>query len=128
MSIQLSLIKRQKLLILIKWTNTNLLNAKFNLFLSSLWIIFQTSIPITVWYEYIELISVIPLHMDKQRQNDQLEPIYNSSVPTQDVALKTDQERWTIERGGGRASERSALVTQHYEYIDLIIWMDVTQK
>ena len=27
--------------------------------------------------------------MDKQRQDDQLEPTYNSSVPIQDVALKT---------------------------------------
>ncbi len=27
--------------------------------------------------------------MDEQRQDDQLEPIYNSSVPIQDVALKT---------------------------------------
>ena len=30
--------------------------------------------------------------MDKQRQDDQLEPIYNSSVPIQDVALKTYKE------------------------------------
>ena len=29
-----------------------------------------------------------PPHMDKQRQDNQLEPIYNS-VPIQDVALKT---------------------------------------
>ena len=27
-----------------------------------------------------------PLHMDEQRQDDQLEPIYNSSVPIQDIA------------------------------------------
>ena len=26
-----------------------------------------------------------PLHMDDQRQNNQLEPIYNKSVPIQDV-------------------------------------------
>ena len=30
-----------------------------------------------------------PLHMDEQRQDDQLEPTYNSSVLIQDVALKT---------------------------------------
>ena len=29
------------------------------------------------------------LHMDPQRKDDQLEPIYNSSVPIQDVAWKT---------------------------------------
>ena len=33
-----------------------------------------------------------PLHMDEQRQDDQLEPTYNSSVPIQDVALKTNQK------------------------------------
>ena len=37
--------------------------------------------------------------MDKQRQDDQLEPIYNGSVPIQDVALKTYRERCTIENG-----------------------------
>ena len=42
--------------------------------------------------------------MDEQKQDDQLEPIYYSSVPIQDVALKTYRERWTIERGGGRGS------------------------
>ena len=36
------------------------------------------------------------LHMDEQRQDDQLEPIYNSSVPTLDVTLKTYRERWMI--------------------------------
>ena len=47
------------------------------------------------------------LHMDEQKQEDQLEPIYNGSVPIQDVALKTYRERWTIETGGKRGSERS---------------------
>ena len=38
--------------------------------------------------------------MDEQKQNDQLEPTYNSSVPIQDVALKNlpeamdDREGW----------------------------------
>ena len=54
-----------------------------------------------------------PLHMDEQRQDDQLEPTYNSSVPIQDVALKTDRKRWTIEKGGGRGSGRSVLMMQH---------------
>ena len=41
--------------------------------------------------------------MDVQRQDDQLRPTYNSSVPIQDVALKTYLKRWTIEKGGGRS-------------------------
>ena len=38
--------------------------------------------------------------MDEQRLDDQLEPIYNSSVPIQDTALKNlssavdDRDRW----------------------------------
>ena len=51
--------------------------------------------------------------MDEQRQEDQLEPIYNSSVPIQDVALKTYRELWTIERGGGRRSGKSTLAVRH---------------
>ena len=35
--------------------------------------------------------------MDKQRQDNQHEPIFNSSVPIQDIALKTYQEQWMIE-------------------------------
>ena len=45
--------------------------------------------------------------MDEQRQDDQLEPIYNKSVSIQDVALKTSRERWTIETDGKRGSGRS---------------------
>ena len=45
--------------------------------------------------------------MDVQRQDDHIEPIYNSSVPVQDVTLKTYRERWTLEKGGSRGSERS---------------------
>ena len=51
--------------------------------------------------------------MDKQRQDDQLEPIYNSSVPIQDVALKIYRERWTIEKGGERGSGRSMQAARH---------------
>ena len=42
-----------------------------------------------------------PLPMDEQRQNDQVEHIYNSSVEIQDIALKTYRERWTIDAVGG---------------------------
>ena len=41
-----------------------------------------------------------PLHMDEQNQDDQLEPIYNSSVLIQDVT----RERWKIEKYGGIGS------------------------
>ena len=51
--------------------------------------------------------------MDKQRQDNQLEPIYNSSVPIQDIGLKIYRERWTIEAGGGRGSGRSMLTAQN---------------
>ena len=44
--------------------------------------------------------------------DDQLEPIYNSSVPIHDVALKTHPERWTIETGGSRGPGRSVLTAR----------------
>ena len=46
--------------------------------------------------------------MDEQRQDDKLEPTYKSSVPIQDVVLKTYWKRWTTEKGG--ESGRFALV------------------
>ena len=51
--------------------------------------------------------------MDKQREDDQLEPIYKISVPIHDVALMTYQEQWTIETSGKRESRRSVLVMRH---------------
>ena len=51
--------------------------------------------------------------MDEQRQDDQLEPVYNSSVPIQDIALKTSREWWTIDTGGDRRSGRSVLAVRH---------------
>ena len=56
----------------------------------------------------------------KQRQNDLLEPIYNSSVPIQDVVWKTFREWWTIEMGGKRGSGRSMLAAGH----DYCTWND----
>ena len=43
--------------------------------------------------------------MDEQKQDDQLEPTYNSSVPIQDVALKTYRKPWTIDKGSGGVRE-----------------------
>ncbi len=46
----------------------------------------------------LAIYSCRPLPMDEQRQGDQLKLIYNSSVPIQNVALKTYQKQWTIEK------------------------------
>ena len=54
-----------------------------------------------------------PLHMDKQRLDNQLEPIYNSSVQIQDIASETSWEWWTIGPGGERGLGRSMLAAQH---------------
>ena len=51
--------------------------------------------------------------MDEQRQEDQQEHIYNSSVFLQEVFLKTSPEQWTIGMGGMRGSVRSVLAVQH---------------
>ena len=59
--------------------------------------------------------------MDEQRQDDQLEPTYNSSASIQDVALKTYWGRWTIEKGDKRGSGRSALVVRHVDDDDVLM-------
>ena len=51
--------------------------------------------------------------MDERMQDYQLEPIYCSSVPIRDVALKTSQKQWTIGRDGERGSEISVLMERH---------------
>ena len=45
-----------------------------------------------------------PLHMAEQKQGDQLEPIYRSSMMIQGVALRTCRKRWTMGSGGERGS------------------------
>ena len=54
-----------------------------------------------------------PLHMDEQRQDVQLGPTYNNPVLIKDLALKTYQKQWKIEKGGWRGSEKSMLMVQH---------------
>ena len=51
--------------------------------------------------------------MDEQRQDDQLEPTYSSSVPIWDVALNTCQKQWKIGRGDERGPGISVLIAQH---------------
>ena len=59
--------------------------------------------------------------MDEQRQDDQLEPTYNSSVLIQDVALKTNWKQLMMEKGGGRESGRSAQVAGHNDDDDIFL-------
>ena len=68
------------------------------------------------WRSRDELISDVsygPPHMAEQKQGDQLEPTYSSSVRIQDVALRTCQKRWTIGRSGERGSGISVLAARH---------------
>ena len=51
--------------------------------------------------------------MDEEKQDDQVEHIYNSSVPIEDIAGKTFWEQWTIETDGERGSGRSMLAARH---------------
>ena len=51
--------------------------------------------------------------MEKQRQDDQHEPTYSSSVPIRDVALQTCRKQWAIERGGEKGAEISVLIARH---------------
>ena len=54
--------------------------------------------------------------MDEQKQEDQLEPTYNSPVSIQDVSLKTNRKRWTIEKDGRRGSGISVLMSRHDDH------------
>ena len=54
-----------------------------------------------------------PSHMAGQKQDDQLEHTYSSSVRIQDVALRTSQKRWMIGRSGERGSGISILAARH---------------
>ena len=51
--------------------------------------------------------------MTEQRQDDQLEPTYSSSVPIRDVTLKTYRKQWTIGNDGERGSGISLLIVRH---------------
>ena len=54
-----------------------------------------------------------PPHVAEQKQDDQLKHTYSSSVGIRDVALKTSQRRWTIERSGEKGSGISVLAARH---------------
>ena len=58
------------------------------------------------------MFSYGPLHMAEQKQDDQHEPTYSSSVRIRDIVLRTYQKRWTIGRSGERVSGISVLVAR----------------
>ena len=51
-----------------------------------------------------------PLHVDEQRQDDQLEPTFHSSVPIRNVALMTCRKQWTMGKGRKRRLGMSVLI------------------
>ena len=53
------------------------------------------------------------LHMGAQRQDDQLEPTYSSSVPIRDVTMRSFWKQWTIGRGCETGSGISVLMVWH---------------
>ena len=55
------------------------------------------------------MFSYGPPHMAEQKQGDQLEPTYSSSVRIRDVALTTRQKPWNIGRSGERGSGISVM-------------------
>ena len=59
------------------------------------------------------MFSYEPSHLAEQKQVDQLEPTYSSSVRTRAVALGTYQKRWTTGRSGERWSVISVLAARH---------------
>ena len=59
------------------------------------------------------MFSYGPPHMAEQKQDDQLEPTYSSSVRIRDVALRTCQKWLTIGRSGERGWGISVLAARH---------------
>ena len=68
------------------------------------------------WRSRDELINDVLLRtpsMDMQRQDDQLDPTYCSSVPIRDVALGICLKQRTVRRGGEKGSRISLLIVGH---------------
>ena len=77
------------------------------------------------WRSRDELISDVLLwtpSQDRAKAGDQLEPKYSSSVPIQDVVLKTCRKQWMIGRGGERGSGISMLTAWHDDDIYIYIY------
>ena len=54
-----------------------------------------------------------PPHMAGQKQDDQHEYTFSNYVRIRDIALRTYQRRWTMEKSGERGSGISVLVAWH---------------
>ena len=63
--------------------------------------------------------------MTEQKQGDQLEPTYSSSMRIQYIALRTCQKRWTIGSSAERGSWISVLVARQDDD-DVIVDISVT--
>ena len=59
-----------------------------------------------------------PPHVAEKKQDDQHEHTYSSYVWIRDVARKTCQRRWTIEKSGESGSGISVQVARHDDYDD----------
>ena len=57
--------------------------------------------------------------MGDQRHDDQLEHTYSSSLPIQDVTLKTCWKQWAIENCGEKGSEISVLIARYDDDDDI---------
>ena len=77
------------------------------------------------WGSRDNLISdVLPwAPVDEQKQDDQPESTYNSSVPIRDVAPKTCQKQWTIGRGGEKGSVIPLLMAWHDDDDNIYIYI-----
>ena len=51
--------------------------------------------------------------MHEQKQDDRLEPMYNGSVPINNIPLKTSREQWTKITDGERGSRRFMVTAWH---------------
>ena len=60
-----------------------------------------------------------PLNMAEQKQGDQVEPTYCSSVRIRGKALRTCRKRWTIGRGGEKGSAISVPMARQDDDDDL---------
>ena len=64
-----------------------------------------------------------PLHTDAQVLYDLLEPIYNSSVRTQDIAWKTRRKRWMTETDDEKELGKSVPAAGHDDDDDIYIYI-----
>ena len=74
--------------------------------------------------ELIRGVLLWTIHMEMQRQDDQLEPTYCSSVPIHDVTLTTCRKQWTIGRSDERGSGRSVLIARRDDDILIIFFLN----